>query len=365
MGKARALVVTTFDAERLDVWSGTPHFMLRALRTLCEVDLLEVSRPRSVGRVQSLQSRLGVPRPIDASRSRAVLGLLARQVERRLKGSHYDVVFSPSSVPLSRVESRAPLTYWTDAVYGQLVGYYPGYGDLAARSLRWADGQERSAIARAAVAAYSSHWAADAARALLPEGRFEVLHFGANLEPESVERIRRARTAASPTGEIHVLWLAADWQRKGGLTAATTVARLNDRGRTAVLDIVGAAPPECAAAAHLRYHGFLSKFEATDLRKLETLLAQADVLLLPAEADCTPVVVSEAATIGLPCVVTDTGGLGEVVEALRTGLAVNPAGPGLPERLADAVESLLDHDFEPVVPTYAAAFRRLLSSAGL
>jgi glycosyltransferase involved in cell wall biosynthesis len=77
-------------------------------------------------------------------------------------------------------------------------------------------------------------------------------------------------------------------------------------------------------------------------RDIPRLLAASDLLLLPSEDECLPLVILEAMSSRLPVIATDVGGISEAVDDGRTGILVRPRDA---EGLADAmVEVLGDRD---------------------
>jgi glycosyltransferase involved in cell wall biosynthesis len=75
--------------------------------------------------------------------------------------------------------------------------------------------------------------------------------------------------------------------------------------------------------------------------QLETLFAQAQILVVPSRWEGFGLVAAEAMRAGVPVVATAVGGLPEVVEHGVTGLIVAPDSP---EALADAIRRLTDAD---------------------
>jgi glycosyltransferase involved in cell wall biosynthesis len=73
--------------------------------------------------------------------------------------------------------------------------------------------------------------------------------------------------------------------------------------------------------------------------ELATVFAAADLLVQPYRSATQSGVLQLAASHGLPCVVTDVGGLAEPVRAYGAGVVVEP---GNPEALADGVLDALD-----------------------
>jgi glycosyltransferase involved in cell wall biosynthesis len=69
------------------------------------------------------------------------------------------------------------------------------------------------------------------------------------------------------------------------------------------------------------------------------LYRTADVFCLPTLGDCLPMVLSEAAAVGLPLVSTNVGAIGEIVHDGVNGLLVPP---GEIEMLAQALGELAE-----------------------
>lgn len=73
-------------------------------------------------------------------------------------------------------------------------------------------------------------------------------------------------------------------------------------------------------------------------RDIPRLMAASDVLLLPSDDECLPLVILEAMSSRLPVIATDVGGISEAVDDGRTGILVSPRDT---EGLADAMVEVL------------------------
>jgi glycosyltransferase involved in cell wall biosynthesis len=125
---------------------------------------------------------------------------------------------------------------------------------------------------------------------------------------------------------------------KDGATLLRAAALLSDRDWR--LEIVGDGPDreELEALRRALALGENVRF-AGGRSDVPSLLAAAGVFVLSSRSEGLPISVLEAMAAGLPVVASDVGGLREQVVDGETGLLV-PAGD--PERLADALRSLLD-----------------------
>lgn len=125
-------------------------------------------------------------------------------------------------------------------------------------------------------------------------------------------------------------------------TLLRTLRVLADRGYDFSLDVVGedtlngeiqALAAELGVARHIRFHGFLAQ------RELRPIFERAHVALISSRHEAGPLVVLEAAAVGVPTVGTAVGHLAEW--SPRAALAV-PCGDAA--ALAAAVGALIDDD---------------------
>ena len=154
-------------------------------------------------------------------------------------------------------------------------------------------------------------------------GKLAVHPFGANLA--SVPDNNELGTAIRQRGHgpCRLLFVGIDEYRKGADIAVAIARQLRERNVEVELQIVG-----CDFRGEdqnlVRRYGFLSRKDAAQGTRLAQLFSAADFFLLPARADCTPIVLSEAAASGLPVATSSAGGIGEIVGAGTWGIALAP-----------------------------------------
>jgi glycosyltransferase involved in cell wall biosynthesis len=318
--------------------------MFRALQKQCgDVTLLGPAPFRQLGeKVFNRLARTLLGKRYDYSHSLSYARRCARYFEKKLEGQAYDVIFAPAAATgLAYLHTSVPIVYVSDVTFALLRNYYPEFTDLLQVSSREGDIIEQAAIDGSRIALYSSQWAADSAvREYGAEpAKVRVIPFGANLDsaPRKEDLRRRAKT-----GRITLLFLAVNWQRKGGDVAYETLLSLTARGIDAELIVCGVAPPDGISHGNMTVIPFLSKDDPVQLQALTELFLTTDFLLLPTRYDCTPIVICEANAFGIPVVTTDTGGVSSLVVNGENGILLPPAARG--DQYADAICALYRDD---------------------
>lgn len=315
----RIAYVTTYDSSDVSQWSGLGFYIAEALRAagLAVAELGPVDAGPDLVLLLKKAAYLGLMwqrHLID--REPAVLRRYAGIAAQHLREMAADVVFSPGTIPVSHLHCRQPIVFWTDATFAGMREFYPEFSRLSAETIRNGDRMERAALTNCRLAIYSSDWAARSAidHYGVDPKKIAVVPFGANLDVDPGLEEAKAFVAARPTSECRLLFLGADWQRKGGPTACEVARLLNERGLPTTLTVVGCWPNLGEPVPDfVRIAGPLSKAVPAQKAELYALLAQSHFLVLPSQADCTPVVFGEANAFAVPCLASDVGGVASIV----------------------------------------------------
>ena len=339
----KAAYVTTYDSSDIRSWSGLGYYISRCLElagiTIERIGPLERCIPAGA-RARQLEAKLrGRGYPLD--RDPRVAGAYAAQVARQLELLPCDIVFSPGTIPIARLDSPHPVAFWADATFAAMLRLYPDYRSLGKRAVRNGMELERRALARASIAFFASEWAARSAveDCGADPAQVEVLPFGANMPIDHdrdalVEVVRRRAT-----NSCRLLWVGVDWARKGGDRAVEIAQVLNDRGLPSELHLVGCKPPrDLPPWAYA--HGFVDKASDAGLAYLRRLYESAHVLVHPATAECFGVVFCEAAAHGVLSAASRVGGIPSAVRDGVTGALFDPAASA--DEYADYVWRMLE-----------------------
>lgn len=283
--------LTPHNAHDPRAFSGTVYHAAQALRALDGVTLKPLgSHHRAPGLGNRIARRLGrkaasprAPLTDALAGVDAVVGLVATDLLDRL----------PPVVPYLHVTDATP-GFLSDA-YGWDIG-----AETRVREARVAQA--------AAVCLYSSGMMAARARTELGIARADALPFGINLDLAPGSPIKKP-----PLGPVELLYVGADWTRKGGEIALAAFHHLQAQGLPAHLTCVGHIPEHVRQVPGVTVAGFLDKTRPRQARRLRNLYSRAHLLVLPTRGDCTPMVLAEAMAHGTPVLATDTGGIAEVI----------------------------------------------------
>jgi glycosyltransferase involved in cell wall biosynthesis len=259
-------------------------------------------------------------------REPSILKTLARRVERALKALKPDVVFAPSSLPMSYLETQHPLAFATDQLFCDFVDSY--IRRPAARFLRLGHSQESRALARAACVSYPSEWAARSARDHYgaDTSRIAVIPWGANLPHDIADDDVSAAIAGRRFDHCKLVFVGRDWRRKGGDTLAAIVSELNRRGLETTATIIGTDPGGLPRGRFAVYR-YLDKSRPEHFALFSAIMLNAHFLILPARAEAYGQVLCEAMAFGVPAIGSAVGGIPTIIKHGETGF-IRPAGAG-------------------------------------
>jgi glycogen synthase len=132
-------------------------------------------------------------------------------------------------------------------------------------------------------------------------------------------------------GSYRLFMNASDFARKGGDIAVEALPLIRRVHPTATLSIVGV--PNGPTAEGVHYVGHVD-----GVQRMQELFVAADLVLAPARCEPYGSFLVEALNYGTPCVVSDRGGMKEIVDHDQNGWVLEK---NTPEALASAVNALL------------------------
>ena len=338
-----AIYLARDDAFDVDAWSGTPHWMGRALSSagfnLDYVCPLRGGFPFYYKVKSRFIRSLGWGYAPEGEW--AFLKKYGRDATRRLRGSSARVVLSCGKPHLVFLETHLPIIFFDDASTPAITRTHPGHVNFFPPVNRRLLAAERRVLDKCLYACYASDWAAEAALKVYGsayEKKIKVIPFGANMEvPRQRADIEKIIAAREP-GKCNLLFIGRYWEAKGGPVALAVAEELHRRGVPVQLDVVGCAPTT-EVPEFVKVHGFVSKKSVEGHSKLERLFREAHFLIVPTRFEAYGLVFVEASSYGLPSLGTEIGGVTTIIRNGANGRRFDLAAPAA--QYADYMQNLL------------------------
>lgn len=225
------------------------------------------------------------------------------------------ITFEFYLVPILKTDDNHVI-YWNDATFNNLLNFYAGYTNLSLFCINSGHSIQKQAFERADSIIFSSDWAINSATQDygINKNKLTKILFASNFSYIPTEAEIHNIIEKRKGEVIKLLFLAVDWERKGGDKAVEVVENLNQLGYKCNLFVVGTSiPTKFRENANLISVGFINKKSIAGESKIIDLIKESTFLILPTMADCTPVAFSEANSLALPIVTTKIGGIPSVI----------------------------------------------------
>lgn len=223
-------------------------------------------------------------------------------LEDFFKYNHFDVIIARDYFFIAELDVNIPIIYIGDTTLDLMKEYL----NLPTNFAEYADEIERLAIENASRVIYSSVWAADSAinHYSAPSDKIRIIEFGANLTEE-------VDCLPIHSERCHILFVARDWEAKGGNIVYETYKALKSRNFKFKLTIIGCNPG--LKEEDIEIIEYLDKSRTEDIALLYQKYKEANFFLMPTRFDCFGIVYAEAATFGVPSLGTRVAGVSQVI----------------------------------------------------
>lgn len=323
-------------------WSGTAHYTYEQIKKNHDVEIFNFKwtwRVREWLTMQKSLNRKLFKKHTVVEFLRSYAKYFSKELERELKKRPVDVLFvSASSQMIAYCDTTIPIIYMTDATFQQLQGYYPYFSNLSKYNIREGIELDKKAFERFDHCMLASEW--NKSSAINDYGidakKITVVPCGANLD--RIPNANELSTDAS--GKCRLLFLAVEWDRKGGDIVLKTFQLLKQQGLDPHLHIIGCVPPhDISAEKNITVIPFLDKNKPGEFQQLHDIFLNTDLLFLPTRAECAGVVFSESSAYGIPSITTDTGGVSSYVKNGINGYTL--PGESGPDVYAEKIKELI------------------------
>ncbi len=316
---------TTFNAQDVNNWSGTPTHMSHAF-TLAGDQIVHFGNLKrhlpSGFKLQQFLKKLTGQRESPRF-NETVAKHYSKQVAELLKTASVDAIISPQINPIAFLECKTPLILWTDALYASLLGFYPAFAAHSANSIRQGNTITHACLSHCNLAIFSSDWAARTALEIygIAKEKIKVVPFGANITcSHTLPDIKQLLTTR-PRDRVKLLFIGKNWYRKGGDIVFNVAKALHEMGQPVEVNFVGCQPPDTVdIPAYIHCHGFISKRTPEGQERINQLLRESHFLFVPSRAEAYGIVFCEANAFGLPALTSYVGGISSVVKDNINGM---------------------------------------------
>ncbi|MAH66655.1 MAG: hypothetical protein CMJ27_09765 [Phycisphaerae bacterium] len=268
----------------------------------------------------------------------------AEIASRKVQAGRFDLVVAANMSGLvAMIETSLPIIYVTDATATLANAMYPSFAERRKGERDVAAEFETLAADRADLVLVASEYC----RSSMcrdhgaDSSKVHVVPLGANLVPNpdlDSDHAFEDRSVPTDGGEIELVVVAADPERKRVGLCAAVAETLEDRGWRARLHYIGPRHPICDHRL-VEWAGRLDHDVASDRARHCDVLRRAHLAILPSASEMFGIAPIESAAFGRPSIVSAVGGLTTVVQDGVTGrcLPVDTPVSGW----ADAVESMV------------------------
>jgi glycosyltransferase involved in cell wall biosynthesis len=339
--------ISVQDSTNIRSFSGTGYYIPESLK-LNGSEVYYIGnlkfRPYIPEKINELYFRHVRKKRYWFNRSPRVIKNYGKQVQRKLKETDPDVLLSFSGIPLALLKTDKPIVLWADAVFADIIDFYPEFSNMAKNTIKNGHKMEKAILDKCAHIVYSSEWAARGAMENygIPREKIDVIPYGANIDINWNYSTVKEIIESKKSNHCKLLFVGVDWQRKGGNKAIEVANILHSKGIPTELHLLGSKPDDNRnLPSYVKAHGFVSKETKAGKQLIHELIHSSHFLILPTMADCTPIVFAEFNSYGIPCLTTKVGGIPTVIKDGKNGKLFDRDAPA--EDYADYIKSLFDN----------------------
>jgi glycosyltransferase involved in cell wall biosynthesis len=316
--KLRVNYISNLDlSQTTGGWTGINVAIYSYLAANFDVDFIGPINPANdfrakvISKINRLSSYAGNFHFFSERRLKKIAQLVEQEVD-----INADCDFFHGATPWVLYDSQRPYFLYADTCFSTYMDIYHDRAQFVGKDLNRVYQSEANWLGRAQQVFFGTQWALDRAVVdyQIPGTNFCAVGAGGSMTPP--ERDTYA-------GGFHFLFVALDFERKGGRVCVEAVQEVQAQFPDARLTIVGERPPsDVMRLSGISYAGYLRKSIPAELEKLDALYASAFALIHPTSMDIQPLVISEAGYYGCPSIAANSFGIPELIQDGVTGFLI-------------------------------------------
>lgn len=324
-------------------WMIAHKYMIQALEKHCgevyNIGQISLKVDLLMGRILNIVTRTVFKKRLLSTLSFHIARKYGYVASQRLAKIPADVIIVPGggAACVAFLETNVPIIMIEGAPFASWYNNFPPTSNFLKRSYYEANVLQELALKKASFILNPSEWAVNSVMENyhIERRKVRVLPYGANIDnPPPLDAILAQRQL----NNCRLLFVGADWKRKGGEIAFETLVKLEEMGIQAELIVCGCVPPASFSHERMKVIPFLDKHDARQYQELQNLFMTANFFLLPTRQDLFGFVFCEASAFGLPSIATNTGGVAGAVKDGENGFLL-PLSAGGAE-YADVIASI-------------------------
>ncbi len=300
------------------VWSGTHYSIYTSLQKLGTVEILGPYQPKILLLWLKFINQFCLKlfnKRYNYRHSIVLSKFYALYFERKITPKKFDFIIAPAaSCEIAYLKTEIPIIYITDGTIAACLNYHKALRKLTRWSKYQSNRVEQLALQKSSKIIVSSSWCYNSVLKDYVTYQSKVFQFpyGANFE---LLPTQNELNLEQPFTTFKLLFIGVYWEEKGGPAALQAFNILKNKGYNVNFTIVGCTPKLNQSLDCITIISFIDKNTAAGQEKLKSILSEHQCLILPTRFDCTPIVINEASAFGIPCLVSNTGGVaGHLIE---------------------------------------------------
>ena len=257
----------------------------------------------------------------DRDRNILVSKYFSRKISKKIKNRDYDYIVVHQGSLVSYLKTNIPIIIWTDLTFDLYQkNYFDNFRLFHSQSIINGNELENLALKKAYKVFYTSDYAKISAinKYNINPKKINIMPFGSNinhnLNSKNLHKIIDKRVITKKF-LIKFLSVGTDWNRKGMDSSIKVIKKLRKKGINCELNIVGCKKPvNYELPDFVKIHSFLNKNILSERKKLMNFYKDSHYFILLSRAEAFGLVFNEAASLGLPSIATNIGGINSLID---------------------------------------------------